>query len=199
MPTPIAPPVLLLDVMGTLVHDPFFDEMPAFFGMSQRELIDRKHPDAWVRFEHGELTEGQMLASFFADGRAFDHGAFERVVRAAYRYLDGIEPLLAALRDCGVSMHAMSNYPVWYRWIEASLGLSRYLPWTFVSCETGLRKPAAAAYENAAATLGVPPSRCLFVDDREGNVAAARAVGMRALRFETASRLEEDLRRCALL
>ena len=30
-------PVLLLDVMGTLVYDPFYEEIPRFFGMSFQE------------------------------------------------------------------------------------------------------------------------------------------------------------------
>ena len=29
---PTDQPVLLLDVMGTLVRDPFYDDMPRFFG-----------------------------------------------------------------------------------------------------------------------------------------------------------------------
>ena len=32
-------------------------------------------------------------------------------------------------------MHVISNYPVWYKRIEAKLGVSRHLPWTFISCE----------------------------------------------------------------
>jgi len=185
--------VLLLDVMGTLVYDPFHEEIPAFFGMSLRELFAQKHPDAWIRFEHGELTEREMLCSFFADGRSFDHAAFEATVRGAYRWLDGIERLLSELRERGTPMHTMSNYPSWYRWIEAELELSRYLPWTFVSCETGLRKPAQAAYKNAAETLGVAPERCVFVDDREKNVSAAREVGMRGVVFESAAQLRAEL------
>ncbi len=185
--------VLLLDVMGTLVYDPFLVEIPAFFGMSLRELLETKHPDAWIRFEHGELSEAEMLDSFFADRRRFDHAAFESTVKRAYRYLDGIEALLTELRDRDTPMHAMSNYPSWYRWIEARLGLSRYLPWTFVSCETGLRKPAADAYRYAARTLGVPEERCVFVDDRRGNVDAARAVGMRGIVFESAAQLRAEL------
>lgn len=185
--------VLLLDVMGTLVYDPFFADMPAFFGMSLRELLDQKHPDAWVRFEHGEIDESEMLRSFFADGRAYDHDAFVAMVRSSYRYLDGIEPLLADLRAQGVPMHAMSNYPCWYRFIEERLALSRYLEWSFVSCETGLRKPAREAYEHAARTLGVAPERCVFVDDRQKNVDAARAVGMRGVVFQSAEQLRAEL------
>lgn len=32
LPNAKAPPVLLFDVMGTIVRDPFFEEIPAFFG-----------------------------------------------------------------------------------------------------------------------------------------------------------------------
>ncbi len=189
----MTPPVLLLDVMGTLVHDPFFDDMPAFFGMSFEEMLAAKHPDAWVRFELGELSEAEFLPRFFADERAYDHAAFCTHVRGAYRWLEGVEPLLAELRARGVAMHALSNYPVWYRWIEAELGLSRYLEWSFVSTDVGVRKPDPEAYLGAARRLGVTPDRCLFVDDREKNIAAARAVGMDAARFEDAASLRVAL------
>lgn len=179
--------------MGTLVHDPFFKEMPDFFGLSLKELIAVKHPNAWVRFEHGELTPEQCLASFFADGRAFDHAAFIETLRRSYRFLDGVEPILRELKERGVAMHALSNYPCWYTLIEESTALSRYLEWSFVSCETGLRKPDAEAYLHAARTLALDPAECLFVDDREINCEGARKVGMDAILFEDAARLRSEL------
>ena len=186
--------VLLLDVMDTLVVDPFHSGViPGFFGLTLRELLAQKHPDAWVRFERGELAPDEMLRSFFADGRAFDHAAFERAVRGGYAFVEGVEPLLAELRARGVAMHALSNYPCWYRWIEEELALSRYVAWTFVSCETGHRKPAPAAYAHAARALGVPPARCVFVDDRAPNVEAARDAGMRGIVFESARELRGAL------
>ena len=33
------PPVLLLDVMGTLVRDPFYEDIPAFFGYACRTVF----------------------------------------------------------------------------------------------------------------------------------------------------------------
>jgi HAD superfamily hydrolase (TIGR01509 family) len=190
---PTRPEVLLLDVMGTLVYDPFHEDMPAFFGMTLRQLLAEKHPDAWVRFEHGELTETELLTSFFADGRAFDHQAFVAMLRRTYRWLDGVEPLLAELSRRRVPMHALSNYPCWYRLIEETLGVSRYVAWSFVSCETGVRKPHLEAYRLASRTLGVAPERCLFVDDRADNCEAARAVGMDAIVFTDAASLRDAL------
>jgi hypothetical protein len=56
-----------------------------------------------------------------------------------YRYLDGMEELLQRLAAGGAHMHAFSNYPEWYRLIEGKLQLSRYLEWTFVSCQGPLK------------------------------------------------------------
>ncbi|HTV24953.1 MAG TPA: hypothetical protein VMG12_39945, partial [Polyangiaceae bacterium] len=146
----MAPRAILWDVMDTLVVDPFRHVMPAFFGMTLAEMLAQKHPNNWGRFEKSELTEAEFLPAFFADGRSFDQEGFKARVRESYVWIDGIEPLLAELAARGVEMHALSNYPEWYAWIEARLQLSRYLKWTFVSCHTRLRKPDPAAYEGAA-------------------------------------------------
>lgn len=51
------------------------------------------------------------------------------------------------------------------------------------SAEEGLAKPEPAIYRVAAARLGTPVEACVFVDDAEGNVQAADAVGMRGLLY----------------
>ena len=189
------PPVsaLLLDVMGTLVHDPFFEEVPRALGMTLEEIFEHKHPTAWIEFERGEIDEPTFFAKFFADGRAFDHEGMCRAMVGAYRLLEGIEPLLDELQRRAVPMHLLSNYPSWYQRIENKLALSRWAAWSFVSCNMGVRKPDPAIYQRAAITLAVPPAELLFVDDRESNCEGARKVGMQALRFESAEQLRAAL------
>jgi hypothetical protein len=46
-----------------------------------------------------------------------------------------MQQLLQDLHRANVDMHAITNYPVWYKLIEEKLQLSRYLDWTFMSCE----------------------------------------------------------------
>ena len=192
-------PVLLLDVMDTLVVDPFRVHIPAFFGLTLAELLAQKHPTAWVEFEKGQLDEAAYAARMFADGRFVDHEALARHVRAAYAFIDGVEELLSELHAAGVEMHALSNYPVWYRMLEERLDLSRYLSWRFVSCNTGLRKPHPEAYLSAARSLGRDPAEIVFVDDREQNCEGARSVGMTAVRFSSAVGLRSELSRQGLL
>lgn len=158
-------PLILIDVMNTLVYNPFYQEIPAFFGLTSSELLRRKHPTSWIEFETGAISEDEYFARLFSDGSRFDEDAFRNCVADAYRWLDGMERCLADLSGAGNEVHTLSNYPVWYRTIEERLLLSRYLQWTFVSCNTGVRKPAPEAFLGAARELGRPPAECLLIDD----------------------------------
>ncbi len=187
-------PVLFLDVMSTLVYDPFHVEMPQFFGMSLEELMREKHPTAWIEFECGKLSEQEFLDNFFADRRSYDQQAFLTTVQKAYRFLPGIEEILTDLAQQGAIMHTMSNYPQWYHHIEERLFLSRWMPWTFVSCDWGLRKPDPRSYTGLLTHLALKPAQVLFVDDNGSNCAAAAELGMQAIVFRDATQLRQELR-----
>jgi HAD superfamily hydrolase (TIGR01509 family) len=192
-------PVLLMDVMDTLVYDPFNREIPEFFGLSPAALLAENDTGAWVEFELGWIDEAEYFRRYFRSGRTFDAQAFRAVVRNAYRWVEGAEGLLAELRELNIELHALSNYPPWYQTIEAQLRLSRYLQWTFVSCQTGVRKPAAEAFVGAARALNRTIESLLFVDDRAENCEAARAIGMPAIHFQGIAGLRRDLQRLGYL
>jgi HAD superfamily hydrolase (TIGR01509 family) len=192
-------PVILLDVMDTLVTDPYFCAMPDFFGMSRKELKKTIHPTSWIEFEEGRISEAEYVARFFQDGRPVDGDGLHASLKDAYDWLDGAEQLLADLKDAGYEMHALSNYSIWYRMIEQKLQLSRYIQWSFVSCLTGLRKPAPEAYQSAAATLQVDVSDCLLIDDRSVNVDAAQNLAMDAILAESSTQVRAELARRRIL
>ena len=52
-----------------------------------------------------------------------------------------------------------------------------------VSADVGMAKPEPKIYAIAAQRLGLPAADCVFVDDLEPNVDAARAAGMQAIHF----------------
>jgi hypothetical protein len=58
-------PILLFDIMDTIVRDPFYKDIPEFFGMSFNELIDCKHPTSWIEFEKGLIDEVKTKAIHF--------------------------------------------------------------------------------------------------------------------------------------
>jgi HAD superfamily hydrolase (TIGR01509 family) len=52
-----------------------------------------------------------------------------------------------------------------------------------LSHEVGLRKPDRRIYEHCRDVAGRPAHECLFIDDLEANVEAARAAGWKTLRY----------------
>lgn len=63
-----------------------------------------------------------------------------------------------------------------------------------LSYRVGERKPHPKIYAVALERAGCPASECVYVDDMEEYVGAARRLGIHALVFRDAQQLEEDLR-----
>ncbi|MED6224698.1 Flavin mononucleotide hydrolase 1, chloroplatic [Stylosanthes scabra] len=186
-------PILMFDIMDTLVRDPFYEDVPAFFRMSLKELLDCKNPTTWLEFEKGLIDEMELARKFFKDGRDIDLEGLKSCMRSGYSYIEGIEQLLLSLKQNNYEMHAFTNYPVWYQFIEDKLELSKYLSWTFCSCTYGKRKPDTKFFIEALEHLKVDPANCIFVDDRKKNVEAAIEVGIKGVHFKSVDLLCEEL------
>ncbi len=61
------------------------------------------------------------------------------------------------------------------------------------SWEVGQRKPELDIYRTTLHRAGVAPQHAVFIDDTEGHVLAARALGIRAYQFINAQQLVRDL------
>jgi len=91
------------------------------------------------------------------------------------------EVLLDTLADAKIPFGVITNGSArQWRKIEA-LGLDKHTSCLFVSETFGLKKPDPAIFQAAAACLGVPPSKVLFVGDNPvADVCGAHAAGMQA-------------------
>ncbi|EKX46051.1 hypothetical protein GUITHDRAFT_163091 [Guillardia theta CCMP2712] len=186
--------VIFWDVMSTLVYDPFFIEVPAFLGMTLEELYKTKDSAIWEKFEKGLCTEQDLLDGFFLDRRKFDGQGMVNMIASKYEWLPGMKELLIELKQKGYEMHIISNYPIWFNQIESKLSLSTILPWSFVSAETGLRKPDKEAYLMAQRKLNLDAGQCILVDDSKSNVESAKSCGWFGICFNgSCGTLKEEL------
>lgn len=69
----------------------------------------------------------------------------------------------------------------------------------FFSDYMGTRKPDLQIFRTAARTLKVQPENCLFVDDREDNIIAAKKAGISTILFESPHDLHDKLQRLKIL
>ena len=191
---------ILFDIGGVLLTNGWDHRERAVvveqFHLDGAEL-EAHHAKAFEAWERGELTVNEYLdAVVFYKPREFAREEFFAAICAQSKQLPDsamcILKELAASDKCAVgSLNNEARETHEFR-VE-KFGLGDYLKFTFTSCFMGIRKPDPRIYRNALGIRGTAPEKCLFIDDRLENVAAAAAVGMRALRFTGADALRRDL------
>ena len=99
--------------------------------------------------------------------------------------------LAAAVRHAGLRLALLSNCTAeLLTRLQAERRLADAFDVVVASCEVGVVKPDRRIYEICLEKLGTPGLVSFFVDDREENLAAARAVGIRTLHFTGAESIE---------
>jgi 2-haloacid dehalogenase len=144
-------------------------------------------------------------------GRPFAEGVAELVERhpahaaaiAAYaerwpEMLGGDIPetveLLAELRAAGTPLYALTNWSA--ETFEVARERFEFLSWfdgVLVSGEERLIKPDPRFFRLLLERFGLDPEATFYVDDSEPNVAAARELGLDAVRFTGPERLRREL------
>jgi len=134
--------------------------------------IERGIGDAteWAEAAHGELERraGRPLPRLHDEWRRAQTAIpanFELVRRLRARYK------LSVLSNADVSLRGR---------LERD-GIHTLFDDVVVSAEVGMAKPEPAIFRLAADRLGLAPRECVFVDDWDDNVTAAREVGMRGV------------------
>ena len=95
--------------------------------------------------------------------------------------------LLQSLKDRGIPLGICSNNnEFWYEAQEAKLGLRNFFDGHItLSCHEKTTKATDEIFCTAARRLGLPPSDCIFVDDRMDNVSRAVCCEMTGVLFPT--------------
>jgi putative hydrolase of the HAD superfamily len=195
--------VVLFDVGGVLLTNGWDHReraaVYAHFGLTTDEqtAIEARHlapNDAWER--DAITTEAYLDQAVFFTPRRFTRDEFFTQMKTASQPLaDSARRTLEALAASNRVMVGLLNNESrdLHEARMKTFGLGALVRFQFSSCYLGLRKPNPAIYRRALDILGLPGSRVLFLDDREENVVAARAQGMRAIRFTGESALQEAL------
>ena len=107
----------------------------------------------------------------------------------------GMLDWVSQLRAGGIKTGLLSKMP-WdlVKHVRANSPWMDNFTFKTLSAEVKLIKPDAAIYERSLHGLGVSAEEALFVDDRENNIRAARALGMHAIQFQSIAELKEDLK-----
>jgi HAD superfamily hydrolase (TIGR01509 family) len=155
-------------------------ENEEFIGFTDLEIF------ATLRIRHGLVPSTEELARRFASGLI---GLLER--EAVPR--PGVPAVLETLQRSGYRLAlASSSTPEVIAATLRALRIERYFPIVVSSVEVGRGKPAPDVFLAAASRLGLPPSRCLVVEDSRNGVLAARRAGMACIAVPCATTRHQD-------
>jgi 2-haloacid dehalogenase len=112
----------------------------------------------------------------------------------------GTVAILAELKQRGIPCYTLSNMEAETFPLRLNrFGFMRWFDGHVISGLEGMAKPDPRIYRLLLRRYELPAARVLFIDDRADNVAAARAAGMRALRFGSPQVLRGQLESMGLL
>ena len=184
--------VVLWDLMGTLIHDPFFVEFIERLDEPVGSWMKNRDRQAWVDFELGHIEEHEFFERLFPED-PIKGLEMKSIFMNNYRFLPGVKKVLQRVNSEGGNSHVLSNYPEWYNEMFQRLELSSYFDRVFVSCDIGLRKPDPKIYQHVLQQLDCCASELIFIDDRRVNCQSASDLGIRTIQFSSAEHLEEAL------
>jgi len=166
------------------------------FHLDFKEL-DQRHHHVFGSFECGRITLDDYLSQVvFYKKRKFTKKAFFQFMKNESKPILSTLSLLGELKAHGKYFLATVNNESFelneYR--IKKFKLNRYFTNFFSSCFLGVRKPEPRIYQLAMSMTQMEAKEILFIDDRENNAQAARALGMNVIHLELIKRLPEELR-----
>jgi putative hydrolase of the HAD superfamily len=167
--------------------------------MSRIEELEGKHP--LYELEKGRVTEVKFLERL-ADALEPAIGHRPEMHRFREIYFDALHPnepmieLMQSLKDAGYRMAMLTNNvrewePLW----RSMLPVDEIFELVVDSAFVDARKPEPEIYEITLERLGgVEPGACVFIDDIEANIGAARELGMAAVHYREPQQAIDEIR-----
>jgi len=175
-----------------------YAEMLRITGLSRNQFEPRYWADR-LAYDEGKLTGLAFWQKFMRDaGMPASQETAEELNRWDARYWTTENPAMLAwqlaLKQRGLLTAILSNMGdhvcvsverefAWIRRFDV-------LVWSY---RLGIAKPDPATYRHTLNELGVQDGETLFIDDKQPNIEAARALGMQAVLFSSVDRLRDDL------
>lgn len=186
------------NVLAGFVWEKFF----CSFGYS--EEIFEKLADAtvrspfWNEMDRGKLSDEELLEEFIRNDPSI-----EKEIREVFENVEGIIqrfdyaiPWIRELKEKGYHVYVISNFSrkAHVECIKA-LDFLEEIDGGILSYQEKLIKPAPEIYQLLCSKYDLKAEECVFIDDLQRNVEAARKEGMKGLVFESLDQAKVELER----
>ena len=150
----------------------------------------------WPGLDRGTLSEAEAVARAAARSGVTEaeFARFLERMAVAWTPIPETVALLHQLRADGHALFCLSNmHPPSLTFLERSFDFWGVFTGAVISCRVGFCKPEPSIYAHLIERHALAASDTIFIDDRDDNLEAARAFGIRTIRFEHAAQCLDAL------
>jgi beta-phosphoglucomutase len=152
------------------------------FGRTSREII--------AHFWGRDRFDDRQIALLDARKEA----AFRRIIESEFPAMPGVDELLARLHAAGFKLAVGSSGPPEnVEMVLERLGSRGLFEAVVTGADVARGKPDPQVFLAAAERLGIPPARCVVIEDAPAGVEAAHAAGMASVGLLSTGRTPADL------
>ncbi len=147
------------------------------------------------QFETGRLTATEFVAQFGAELGFTNAAEFDQALRRWHLPMfAGAEKALQELTLSNTIALLSNTNEIHWQHVASQTDVFSSFAKLFLSYETGNAKPAASAFHDVVEHFACAPQDIVFFDDNVANISAARAEGLRAVRVQGWSEVEQEIR-----
>lgn len=149
-------------------------------------------------FQEGRIEEDDMWKDICAQLEVQQPSVpslWESAWRHHYRERDDMFQFVAHLKGKGYKTALVSNceWPVVNGLKAVANGQYKLFDEKLFSCQEGIAKPDPEIYRRALNRLNLQPQEAVFIDDRQENIDAAKALGIHGVLFQSPQQVKHDL------
>lgn len=154
-----------------------------------KELIRKElfEGPEWIQKDLGNISDQEMYEGVKARLAEEMHPQLLRCVEGwdiCMEPVEGAKAFCDLAKEKGYKLYVLSNASErFYKYFPRLVSLD-YFDGSVVSCDVHMIKPDPGIYQCILEKYGLNPGECLFIDDREENVAGAEAAGMQGYLFK---------------
>ena len=196
---------IIFDLGGVLIYFKPNELAAAIFNDQQRREVPKDFMHAiasreWLEMDRGTMTRDEVCEALVD---RFPRAMMEQFMSHLPHHLNPMpagEAILHAVQQKGYATYILSNMSDWaHNVINQKTDLFKRFDGAIFSYQVASVKPEPKIYQLLLERYGLKANECLFIDDLEININAARALGIDGIVCHDHDQLRADLTHLAVL
>ena len=172
---------IILDMYGVIVKQTGGDFVP-YVQQSFADLKSEEIYIPWFKADVGELTSLEVWEKLGFKG---DIEKIEKEYLDTMEINDGFFNFISSVGKHYKTAIISNDSSRWSEFLRDKFNINKYFDAISISGDLKIQKPDERIFELTIEQLGCRAEDCLYVDDREENLEAARKVGMNVVLFNS--------------